>query len=226
MQPKSQDYLLKIQYFCNFSLVSFRIHPRSRRGAHRIRKGEGRWSRRPKAFTCFIRSSPADVKQNKQTLKPCRRQAKQTLESMPPQNLKTLQYQPTTAWKWCQFCKPSRRCRVQDTTKISGIPPRHAILLQLLACLARHPSAFTSMCGTDTAGRGAFEPPPEDGARTKLFDREFQFRELHTEAETKKNSWPNPWKEEWSYTYTRAPHGRRHSPAPMLRVGQGSTSTT
>ena len=33
----------------------------------------------------------------------------------------------------------------------------------------------------------AFEPPPEDGARTKLFDREFQFRESHTEAETEKN---------------------------------------
>ena len=61
------------------------------------------------------------------------------------------------------------------------------MFLQFLACLARHPSAFTSRYGTDTAGRGAFEPPPEDGARTKLFDREFQFRESHTEAETKKN---------------------------------------
>ena len=30
------------------------------------------------------------------------------------------------------------------------------------------------------------EPPPEDDARTKRFDREFQFREPHTEAETKK----------------------------------------
>ena len=38
----------------------------------------------------------------------------------------------------------------------------------------------------DTAARGAFEPPPEDGARTKLFDREFQSRESHTEAEMKK----------------------------------------
>ena len=28
------------------------------------------------------------------------------------------------------------------------------------------------------------------------------------------------------FIHTRAPHGRRHSPAPMLRVGQGSTSTT
>ena len=56
----------------------------------------------------------------------------------------------------------------------------------LLACLAQRLSAFTSRCATDTAGRGALEPPPEDGARTKLFDRELQFRESHTEAETKK----------------------------------------
>ena len=58
----------------------------------------------------------------------------------------------------------------------------------LLACLAWRLSAFTSRCGTDTAGRGSLEPPPEDGARTNLFDREFQFRESHTEAETKQNS--------------------------------------
>ena len=29
-------------------------------------------------------------------------------------------------------------------------------------------------------GRGALKPPHEDGARTKPFDREFQFRESHT----------------------------------------------
>ena len=58
----------------------------------------------------------------------------------------------------------------------------------LLACLAQRLSAFTSRCGTDTAGRGALEPPPEDGARTKLFDREFQFQKSHNEAETIKNS--------------------------------------
>ena len=58
----------------------------------------------------------------------------------------------------------------------------------LLAYLAQRLSAFTSRCGTDTAGRGALEPPPEDGAQTKLFDRECQFRESHTEAETKNNS--------------------------------------
>ena len=52
-------------------------------------------------------------------------------------------------------------------------------ILQVVACLPRHPSAFTSMCGTDTAGRGASEPPPKGGARTKLFDREFQFSESH-----------------------------------------------
>ena len=77
IQLKSQDHLLKIQKICNFSLVPLSIHPRSRRGAQRIRKGEGRWSRPaktfarwnrpPKTFTCFIRSSPADVKQNKRS---------------------------------------------------------------------------------------------------------------------------------------------------------------
>ena len=57
----------QIHFSCNFSLVSLRIHPRSHRGAQRIRKGEGRWSRPPKTLTCFIRSSPADVKQDKRT---------------------------------------------------------------------------------------------------------------------------------------------------------------
>ena len=28
------------------------------------------------------------------------------------------------------------------------------------------------MCGTDTAGRGAWEPPPAGGARTKLYSTE------------------------------------------------------
>ena len=58
----------------------------------------------------------------------------------------------------------------------------------LLACFAQPTYPTPARCGTDTAGRGAYEPPPEDGARTKLFDREFQFRESHTEAETEKNS--------------------------------------
>ena len=48
IQPKAREYLLNIQPFCNFSLVSFSPHPRSRRGAEQIRQGEGRWSRPPK----------------------------------------------------------------------------------------------------------------------------------------------------------------------------------
>ena len=38
-----------MRYFCNFSLVSLGIRPRSRRCAERTRQGEGRWSRPPKA---------------------------------------------------------------------------------------------------------------------------------------------------------------------------------
>ena len=45
IQLKSQDYLIQIQYFCNFSFVSLSIHPPSRQGAERITQGQGRWSR-------------------------------------------------------------------------------------------------------------------------------------------------------------------------------------
>ena len=76
IQPKSQYYLLKIQYFCNFSLVSLSIHRRSHRGAQRIRaRGVGAGPRRHLRVS-FVqalqtssktnkRSSLADVKQNK-----------------------------------------------------------------------------------------------------------------------------------------------------------------
>ena len=37
-----------MRYFCNFSLVSLGIRPRSCRCAERTRQGEGRWSRPPK----------------------------------------------------------------------------------------------------------------------------------------------------------------------------------
>ena len=47
--PKNNWRLpFKIQSFARFSLVSLSIHPLSRRGAERIRQGEGRWSRPPK----------------------------------------------------------------------------------------------------------------------------------------------------------------------------------
>ena len=46
--PKnSRRVPFKIQKFEPFSLVSLSIHPCSRRGAERIRQGEGRWSRPP-----------------------------------------------------------------------------------------------------------------------------------------------------------------------------------
>ena len=49
IQPRSPKFLLDMRYFCNFSLVSLGIRPRSRRCAERTRQGEGRWSRPPKA---------------------------------------------------------------------------------------------------------------------------------------------------------------------------------
>ena len=49
LQPKSPKVLLDMRYFCNFSLVSLGIRPRSRRCAERTRQGEGRRSRPQKA---------------------------------------------------------------------------------------------------------------------------------------------------------------------------------
>ena len=42
------EYRSKYITFAHFSLVSLRINPRERRGAERIRQGEGCWSRPPK----------------------------------------------------------------------------------------------------------------------------------------------------------------------------------
>ena len=49
IHPKSPKFLFDMRYFCNSSLVSIGIRPRSRRCAERTRQGEGRWSRPPKA---------------------------------------------------------------------------------------------------------------------------------------------------------------------------------
>ena len=54
----------------------------------------------------------------------------------------------------CQDPKIARAYTAQNTKKKSA----------RVACLAQRLSAFTSRCGTDTVGRGALEPPPEDVA--------------------------------------------------------------
>ena len=48
IQQKSPEFLRDMRYFCNFSLVSIGIRPRSCRCAERTRQGEGRRSRPPK----------------------------------------------------------------------------------------------------------------------------------------------------------------------------------
>ena len=42
VQPKYPKFLLDMLYFCNFSLISLGIRPRSRRCTERTRQGEGR----------------------------------------------------------------------------------------------------------------------------------------------------------------------------------------
>ena len=158
IQPKSQGYLLKIQYFCNFSLVSLSIHPRSRRGAQRRRKGEGRRSCPPKTFTCFIRSSPADVKQNKQTLQPCRRQKQNKRSRVCHRKIPNISNYRLEMMPTLYIIQALQTLRYNQ---ISGIPPRYAVFLQLLACFARHPSAFTSMWERTRQGEGRWSRPPK-----------------------------------------------------------------
>ena len=115
-------------------------------------------------------------------------------------------------WKWCQLgnkCFPIymcfsfnwKLCICQDPRIARVYTAQNTKICAFLACLAQPTYPIPARCGTDTAGRGAFEPLHEDGARTKLFDREFQFRESHTEAETEKTPDRSPPKKEWSYIY-------------------------
>ena len=78
----------------------------------------------------------------------------------------------TPIWKYCRakfFLSSSPYIKIR---RINGEYSSNYEICALLACLPQHPFAFTLRCGTDMAGRGALEPPPEDGAQTKLFDRD------------------------------------------------------
>ena len=76
-------------------------------------------------------------------------------------------------WKCCPIFIRSCSTHAKIQALLGRTPPKTHKKNALLACLAQRLSAFTSRCGTDTAGRGALGPLLEDGARTKLFDREF-----------------------------------------------------
>ena len=77
-------------------------------------------------------------------------------------------------------------CMCQDPRITRAHTAQNTKNCVLLACVAQPTYLIPARCGTDAAGRGTFKPPPKDGARTKRFDQEFQFRESHTEAETDK----------------------------------------
>ena len=124
------------------------------------------------AFSWFIRSSPANVKQNEHLNAADAIQAKQTLESVPPPKYFFFCKYHLEMLPILKFITLCRRCRRQDTTEASTLRHQNTNVLQLLACLAQRLSAFTSRCRTYKAGRRALEPPVEAGARTKRCDRE------------------------------------------------------
>ena len=62
-------------------------------------------------------------------------------------------------------------CICQDPRIARAYTTQNTKICALLACLAQPTYPIPARCGTDKAGRGPFEPPPEDGARTKRFDQ-------------------------------------------------------
>ena len=74
--------------------------------------------------------------------------------------------------KCCPLIYSFKLFMCQDPRIARAYTARNTKIITLLACLVQHLSAFTSWCRTDKAGRGALEPPSEDGGRTKRFDRE------------------------------------------------------
>ena len=84
------------------------------------------------------------------------------------------------------FLRSSSAYVCQDPRIARAYTAQNTKFCAIISCLTQPTYPIPARCGTDTAGQGVFEPPPEDGARTKLCDREFQFRESHTEAEAEK----------------------------------------
>ena len=96
-----------------------------------------------------------------------------------------------------------RRCRRQETTDGSILPPQNTSFLQLLACLVSpHPRSHR---GSERIrpGEGRWSRPPKTVLERSDLTEKFQFRESHTEAETKKllTKSPSPQKKKSLYKY-------------------------
>ena len=130
-------------------------------------------------FTCFIRSRPADVKQNK-GLRVCHRKF-ETLKLPFGNDDANFFNHPGAA-----------DVKIQPKYQEFLLDMQYFCNFSLVSLGIRS----RSRRGAERIrqGGGRLSRPLEDGARTKPFDRELLFRESHTEAETKKNSWPNPRK--------------------------------
>ena len=173
IQPKSQDYLIKIQYFCNFSLAllaSIRVHVEVPDGQGRAR-GVGAAPRRllpvgtaPRRLfsVSFVQAlHPSRKQTNAQALQTS---SKTTLESMQPQNFKTLQKQLTTVWKLCRLCKSSRRCRldfkIQPKYPEFLLDMRYFCNFSLVSLSIRPPSRRCAERTRQGEGRWSRSPKP------------------------------------------------------------------
>ena len=82
--------------------------------------------------------------------------------------------------------KKQNRAPLQDPRKARAYTARNTIFAHFSLVSLNPRTRSQPDAERIRQGKGRFMPPPDDGARTKPFDPEFQFPGSHTKAETKK----------------------------------------
>ena len=132
-------------------------------------------------------------------------------------------------WKWCQFGNNVvpylfvQLYTCQDPKNSSGVYRPKKKKNALLACLAQRLSAVEVRNGYGRA-TGVGAAPRRRRSNEAIWSRIPVPRIVYWGRDEKKLLTEKPPKKNDYIHITRAPHGCRHSPALMLRVGQGSTS--
>ena len=162
-------------------------------------------------FPCFICSKQCGRQSSKTNAQECTTDKCETLA--------------TTVWKWCNIWRSSH-CRRQHTTAASKLPHQNTTFSQLLVCLAQRLSALTSRCRMDKAGREALERPPKTALKRSDWPRNSSSENLILRPRRNNLLTKCLSHERKKKSVSKALHGCRHLPAPMLRVGQGSTSNS
>ena len=237
--PRSKNssgvYCPKYQKNAHFLLVSLSVYPRSRRGAKRIRQGEGRWSRPPKTALDRIYLTENSSSENR------RCQAKQTVwrecqfrESQTPSETNAREYAKAkfkTSYNSLPFGNDDNFVNHPGAAEVKIQPKSPEFLLDMrcfcnfsLVSLGIRPRSRRGAERT-RQGEGRLSGPPKPALERSYLTENCSSTNRILKPRHKKLLTESLNKKDPIYIYTKAPHGRRHSPAPMLRVGEGGTRT-